>query len=54
VRAGRNKVAGILLEAEAVSAHRLAVVVGIGNNVMRPRREHGRTPAISLKALGLT
>src|ERR1700726_3029809 len=33
VLAGREKLAGILLEAEAVAGDRLAVVVGIGPNV---------------------
>jgi len=34
VLAGQKKLAGILLEAEAVAEHRLAVVVGIGTNVV--------------------
>src|SRR6202011_1329642 len=34
VLAGRQKLAGILLEAEAVADNRLAVVVGIGTNVV--------------------
>src|SRR4051812_30445250 len=34
VLAGNKKLAGILLEAEAVADHRLAVVVGIGTNVV--------------------
>src|SRR4051794_1740995 len=33
VLAGNNKLAGILLEAEAVADNRLAIVVGIGTNV---------------------
>ena len=43
VLAGRQKLAGILLEAEAVADHRLAVVVGIGTNVsLRPRARRRR------------
>src|SRR6202035_3787812 len=34
VLAGRHKLAGILLEAEVVADNRLAVVVGIGTNVV--------------------
>src|SRR5665213_4613711 len=34
VLAGGRKLAGILLEAEAVASDRLAVVIGIGTNVM--------------------
>jgi len=52
VLAGSKKLAGILLEAEAVSDHRLAVVVGIGTNVIAAP-EGTPTPAISLKALGV-
>ena len=43
---------GILLEAEAVAEHRLAVVVGIGTNVVAAP-EGTPTPATSLKALGV-
>jgi BirA family biotin operon repressor/biotin-[acetyl-CoA-carboxylase] ligase len=50
--AGNKKLAGILLEAEAVANHRLAVVVGIGTNVVAAP-EATPTPAISLKALGV-
>src|SRR5882757_2771362 len=50
--AGHNKLAGILLEAEAVAEHRLAVVVGIGTNVVAAP-EGTPAPAISLKALGI-
>jgi BirA family biotin operon repressor/biotin-[acetyl-CoA-carboxylase] ligase len=52
VLAGNKKLAGILLEAEAVANHRLAVVVGIGTNVVAAP-EGTPTPAISLKALGI-
>lgn len=52
VMAGRHKLAGILLEAEAVADHRLAVVVGIGTNVVAAP-EGTPTPATSLKALGV-
>jgi BirA family transcriptional regulator, biotin operon repressor / biotin---[acetyl-CoA-carboxylase] ligase len=52
VLAGNNKLAGILLEAEAVAEHRLAVVVGIGTNVVAAP-ERTPTPATSLKALGV-
>ena len=51
VLAGRKKLAGILLEAEAVGG-RLAVVVGIGTNVVASP-EGTPTPATSLKALGI-
>ena len=51
VLAGPNKLAGILLEAEAVG-DRLAVVVGIGTNVIAAP-EGTPTPATSLKALGV-
>jgi BirA family biotin operon repressor/biotin-[acetyl-CoA-carboxylase] ligase len=51
VLAGRKKLAGILLEAEAVDG-RLAVVVGIGTNVVAAP-EGTPTPATSLKALGI-
>jgi BirA family transcriptional regulator, biotin operon repressor / biotin---[acetyl-CoA-carboxylase] ligase len=52
VLAGRKKLAGILLEAEAVAGKRLAVVVGIGTNVVASP-EGTPTPATSLKALGV-
>ena len=52
VLAGRQKLAGILLEAEAVADNRLAVVVGIGANVVAAP-EGTPTPAISLAALGV-
>ena len=51
VMAGQKKLAGILLEAEAVG-DRLAVVVGIGTNVVAAP-EGTPTPATSLKALGV-
>jgi BirA family biotin operon repressor/biotin-[acetyl-CoA-carboxylase] ligase len=51
VLAGQNKLAGILLEAEAVG-DRLAVVVGIGTNVVAAP-EGTPIPATSLKALGV-
>jgi BirA family biotin operon repressor/biotin-[acetyl-CoA-carboxylase] ligase len=52
VLAGRQKLAGILLEAETVADNRLAVVVGIGTNVVAAP-EGTPTPAISLAALGV-
>jgi BirA family biotin operon repressor/biotin-[acetyl-CoA-carboxylase] ligase len=52
VLAGRKKLAGILLEAEAVVDNRLAVVVGIGTNVLAAP-EGTPTPATSLAALGV-
>jgi BirA family biotin operon repressor/biotin-[acetyl-CoA-carboxylase] ligase len=52
VLAGRQKLAGILLEAEAMADNRLAVVVGIGTNVIAAP-EGTPTPATSLKALGV-
>src|SRR5258708_2389598 len=52
VLAGRQKLAGILLEAEAVAGDRLAVVVGIGTNVVAAP-EGTPTPATSLAALGV-
>jgi BirA family biotin operon repressor/biotin-[acetyl-CoA-carboxylase] ligase len=52
VLAGRQKLAGILLEAEAVAEDRLAVVVGIGTNVVAAP-EGTPTPATSLAALGV-
>jgi BirA family biotin operon repressor/biotin-[acetyl-CoA-carboxylase] ligase len=52
VMAGPQKLAGILLEAEAVPGNRLAVVVGIGTNVVAAP-EGTPTPATSLAALGI-
>ena len=52
VLAGRQKLAGILLEAEAVAGNRLAVVVGIGTNIVAAP-EGTPTPATSLAALGV-
>ena len=52
VMAERQKLAGILLEAEAVAGDRLAVVVGIGTNVVAAP-EGTPTPATSLAALGV-
>jgi BirA family biotin operon repressor/biotin-[acetyl-CoA-carboxylase] ligase len=52
VLAGRKKLAGILLEAEAVADNRLAVVVGIGTNVVAAP-EGTPTPATSLAGLGV-
>ena len=53
VLAGRQKLAGILLEAEeAVAGNRLALVVGIGANVVAAP-EGTPTPAVSLAALGI-
>jgi BirA family biotin operon repressor/biotin-[acetyl-CoA-carboxylase] ligase len=52
VLAGRKKLAGILLEAEAVADNRLAVVAGIGTNVIAAP-EGMPTPATSLAALGV-
>ena len=52
VLAGQQKLAGILLEAEAVPGDGLAVVVGIGTNVVAAP-EGTPIPAISLKALGV-
>jgi BirA family transcriptional regulator, biotin operon repressor / biotin---[acetyl-CoA-carboxylase] ligase len=52
VLAGRQKLAGILLEAEAIAGGRLAVVVGIGTNVVAAP-EGTPTPATSLAALGI-
>ncbi len=52
VLAGRQKLAGILLEAEAVAGDQLAVVVGIGTNVIAAP-EGTPTPATSLAALGV-
>jgi BirA family biotin operon repressor/biotin-[acetyl-CoA-carboxylase] ligase len=52
VLAGHKKLAGILLEAESVADNRLAVVVGIGTNVVAAP-EGTPTPATSLKAIGV-
>jgi BirA family biotin operon repressor/biotin-[acetyl-CoA-carboxylase] ligase len=52
VLAGRQKLAGILLEAETMTDNRLAVVVGIGTNVVAAP-EGTPTPATSLAALGV-
>ena len=51
VMAGGRKLAGILLEAEAIDS-RLAVVVGIGTNVVAAPTGTP-LPAVSLKALGI-
>jgi BirA family transcriptional regulator, biotin operon repressor / biotin---[acetyl-CoA-carboxylase] ligase len=51
VLAGKRKLAGILLEAEAIGG-RLAVVVGIGTNVVAAP-ERTPTPATSLKMIGI-
>jgi BirA family transcriptional regulator, biotin operon repressor / biotin---[acetyl-CoA-carboxylase] ligase len=52
VLAGQQKLAGILLEAEAVPGDRLAVVVGIGTNIVAAPKGTP-TPATSLKAIGV-
>lgn len=52
VLAGTKKLAGILLEAEATADNQVAVVVGIGTNVVAAP-EHTPTPATSLAALGV-
>jgi BirA family transcriptional regulator, biotin operon repressor / biotin---[acetyl-CoA-carboxylase] ligase len=52
VLAGKQKLAGILLEAEAIAGGHLAVVVGIGTNVVAAP-EGTPTPATSLAALGI-
>jgi BirA family transcriptional regulator, biotin operon repressor / biotin---[acetyl-CoA-carboxylase] ligase len=52
VLAGGQKLAGILLEAEAVANDSLAVVVGIGTNVVAAP-EGTPTPATSLAAMGV-
>lgn len=52
VLAGNKKLAGILLEAEAVTGNRLAIAVGIGTNVVAAP-EGIPAPATSLKALGV-
>jgi BirA family biotin operon repressor/biotin-[acetyl-CoA-carboxylase] ligase len=50
--AGQHKLAGILLEAESLPSGELAVVVGIGTNVVAAP-EGTPTPATSLAALGI-
>src|SRR3954453_11266016 len=52
VLAGKEKLAGILLEAQSVALNRLAVVVGIGTNVVAAP-EGTPAPATSLAALGI-
>jgi len=52
VLAGRQKLAGILLEAEAVAHDRLAIIVGIGTNVIAAP-EGTPYPAASLRDLGI-
>ena len=52
VLAGDKKLVGISLEAEAVTGNRLAVIVGIGTNVVAAP-EGTPTPATSLAALGV-
>lgn len=52
VLAGGKKLAGILLEAETLADGRLAVVVGIGTNVVAAP-EGTPTPATSLAAIGV-
>jgi BirA family biotin operon repressor/biotin-[acetyl-CoA-carboxylase] ligase len=52
VLAGQQKLVGILLEAEVVADDRLAVVVGIGTNIVAAP-EGTPTPATSLAALGV-
>jgi BirA family biotin operon repressor/biotin-[acetyl-CoA-carboxylase] ligase len=52
VLAGQAKLAGILLEAESLPGGGLAVVVGMGTNVIAAP-EGTPTPAISLTALGV-
>jgi BirA family biotin operon repressor/biotin-[acetyl-CoA-carboxylase] ligase len=52
VLAGQKKLVGIGLEAEAVDGNDLAVIVGIGTNVMAAP-EGTLTPATSLAALGV-
>jgi BirA family biotin operon repressor/biotin-[acetyl-CoA-carboxylase] ligase len=52
VLAGQAKLTGILLEAETVPGGGLAVVVGMGTNVVAAP-EGTPTPATSLRALGL-
>ena len=52
VLVGQAKLSGILLEAQALTGGRLAVVVGMGTNVVAAP-EGMPIPATSLKALGL-
>lgn len=52
VLANKQKLAGILLEAEAVAGGRLAVVVGIGTNIIAAP-DGTPYPATSLRALGV-
>ncbi len=52
VLAGGRKLAGILLEAEMVAHNRLAVVVGIGTNVIAAP-EGMPYPAVALRDLGI-
>ncbi len=52
VLASKQKLSGILLEAEAVAGERLAVVAGIGTNVIAAP-EGTPYPATSLRALGV-
>lgn len=52
VLVGQAKLSGILLEAQALTSGRLAVVVGMGTNVVAAP-EGMPIPATSLKALGL-
>ena len=52
VLAGKAKLTGILLEAEEIPGERLAVVVGMGTNIVAAP-EGTPTPATSLKALGI-
>src|SRR3954469_7854858 len=52
VLAGRHKLVGIGLEAEAVAGDRLAVVAGIGTNIVAAP-EGTPTPATSLASLGV-
>jgi BirA family biotin operon repressor/biotin-[acetyl-CoA-carboxylase] ligase len=48
----KQKLVGISLEAEAIAGNRLAIVVGIGTNVVAAP-EGTPTPAVSLAALGV-
>jgi BirA family biotin operon repressor/biotin-[acetyl-CoA-carboxylase] ligase len=48
----KQKLVGISLEAEAITGNRLAIVVGIGTNVVAAP-EGTPTPAVSLAALGV-
>jgi BirA family biotin operon repressor/biotin-[acetyl-CoA-carboxylase] ligase len=52
VLAGQAKLTGILLEAESLDGGELAVVVGMGTNVVAAP-EGTPTPATSLRALGI-